>query len=75
MEFRNLPHTRGKIRIYTLSGDLVQEIPFDGRNGIGTVKWDLVSRNGQDVTSGVYLYSIEFDGGLDRIVGKFVVIL
>jgi hypothetical protein len=76
VEFRNLPADRGTIRIYTLSGDLVEELAFDGRGGSGTVKWDLVSRNGQDVTSGVYLYSIETDtnAAFKRNIGKFVVI-
>jgi hypothetical protein len=75
VEFRNLPASRGTIRVYTLSGDLVKEIRFDGTTGVGTAKWDLVSRNGQDVTSGVYLYAIEFnDGAFDRVVKKFTII-
>ncbi len=76
VEFRNLPADQGTIRIYTLAGDLVEELPFDGRTGAGTMKWDLVSRNGQDVTSGVYLYSIETDtnAAYQRKIGKFVVI-
>jgi hypothetical protein len=76
VEFRNLPQDAGTIRIYTLAGDLVEEIQFDGRTGQGTVEWDLVSRNGQDVTSGVYLYSIETDtnSAYPRNIGKFVII-
>ncbi len=76
VEFRNLPADQGTIRIYTLAGDLVEELPFDGRSGQGTMKWDLVSRNGQDVTSGVYLYSIETNtnAAYQRKIGKFVVI-
>jgi hypothetical protein len=76
VEFRNLPADQGTIRIYTLAGDLVEELPFDGRAGAGTMKWDLVSRNGQDVTSGVYLYSIETNtnAAYQRKIGKFVVI-
>jgi len=70
-----LPESRGKIRVYTLKGDLVEEIDFDGRNGTGTVEWDLVSRNGQDVTSGIYLFSAEpEDNNFSRKVGKFVII-
>ena len=76
VEFRNLPMDKGMIRIYTLSGDMVQELPFDGRTGIGTVEWDLVSRNFQDVTSGIYLYSVETETNkaFSRKIGKFVVI-
>jgi hypothetical protein len=76
VEFRNLPADKGTIRIYTVAGDLVQELAFDGRSGIGTTKWDLVSRNGQDITSGVYIYSVETDtnDAFKRKIGKFVVI-
>ena len=75
VEFRNLPPSRGVIRIYTLSGDLVRELHFDATTGVGSVKWDLVSRSGQDITSGVYLYSIQFqDSRFHRVVEKFTVI-
>ncbi|HEU4365102.1 MAG TPA: hypothetical protein VFT13_06505, partial [Candidatus Krumholzibacteria bacterium] len=76
VEFRNLPSDRGTIRIFTIAGDLVEEINFDGRSGNGTVEWDLVSRNGQDVTSGVYLFSVDTDtnAAFKRKIGKFVVI-
>lgn len=76
VEFRNLPADRGTIRIFTLAGDLVEEIPFDGRAGVGSAEWDLVSRNGQDVASGVYLFAVESDtnSAFARKIGKFVVI-
>jgi hypothetical protein len=76
IEFRNLPRTRGIIRVYTLAGDLVKELPFDANVAQGgTMKWDLVSRNAQDCASGVYLYSVESDDkNFKRFVGKFVVI-
>jgi len=76
VEFRNLPKDKGVIRIYTLAGDLVIELNFNGLAGNGTVEWDLVSRNFQDVTSGIYLYSVETETNqaFDRKIGKFVVI-
>jgi hypothetical protein len=73
VEFRNLPHSRGTIHVYTVSGDLVVDLPFDGTAGNGTIEWDMVSRNGQEITSGVYLFSAIADG-FDRKIGKFVVI-
>jgi len=81
VEFRHLPAARCAIRIYTLAGDLVKEIVHDNTAAIatgdyastGTAAWDLVSRNGQDVASGVYIFSVEADG-FDRKVGKFIVI-
>jgi hypothetical protein len=70
--FRNLPGDVSTLRVYTLSGDLVLETTHDGRDGDGTHFWDLITRNGQNVTSGVYLFSVQHAGGTCR--GRFVVI-
>ena len=73
--FTNLPQARNELRIYTISGDLVQTISHDGRQGAGHVSWNLVSRNGQEIVSGVYLYTVQsVDAGFDDFVGKFVVV-
>jgi hypothetical protein len=75
VEFRNLPACFSTVRIYTIAGDLVQVLYHDGRSGHGTLMWDLVSRNGQDVTSGVYLFAVEpDDDNFTETIGKFVVI-
>ncbi len=75
LEFRNMPQCKSTVRIYTLSGDLVQTLNHDGSGGNGSLPWNLTSRNGQSVTSGVYLYSIEpQDRSFPRMVGKFVVV-
>lgn len=75
VEFRNLPRARNTVRIFTLSGDLIIELPHDGRIGDGSLSWNLVSRNGQEVVSGIYLYSVESeDDNFNRVVGKFVVV-
>jgi hypothetical protein len=75
VEFHHLPQTTGKVTIWTLAGDRVRELPFDGRGGNGTLVWDLVSRNGQDVASGVYLYTVESDAGaFERFTSKLVII-
>ena len=74
-EFRNLPKCMCTVRIYTVSGDLVQVLYHDGSGGDGTLRWDLLSRNGQDVTSGVYIFAVEpSDGQFGSTIGKFVVI-
>ena len=83
--FMNLPSTKGTIHVYTLAGDLVIDLPFDGTvapdmqfgkdpvfAGEGAVPWNLISRNGQKIVSGIYLYSVDTD--LGKQVGKFVVI-
>ena len=75
VEFRNLPAARNRVRVFTLSGDLVADLLHDGREGDGTLSWNLVSRNGQEIVSGIYLYSVESDdGAFDRVIGRFVVV-
>ena len=74
-EFRNLPACLSTIRIYTVSGDLVQTLYHDGSGGDGTAAWNLLSRNGQDITSGIYIFSVDpEDGRFPRTIGKFTVI-
>lgn len=74
VEFRNLPRARNKISVFTLSGDLVAEILHDGTNGSGAASWNLVSRNGQEIVDGVYLYAVESSDGFERVIGRFVVV-
>jgi hypothetical protein len=87
--FVNLPE-RCDIRIYTLAGDLVDQIEHNGAYtediitvskaatlGIaasGIHAWDLLSRNNQIIAPGVYLYSVENRANNERKVGKFVII-
>jgi hypothetical protein len=44
-----------------------QDTPTDGQ-----ARWNLISRNGQDVVSGIYLFTVESIRGTQR--GKFVII-
>ncbi|MEN8164655.1 MAG: hypothetical protein ABFS37_11050 [Acidobacteriota bacterium] len=75
VEFRNLPACRSTVRVFTLAGDLVQVLYHDGSEGTGSLAWDLVSRNHQDITSGVYLFTVDPDNGsFPKTTGKFVVI-
>jgi hypothetical protein len=75
VEFRNLPRARDVVRIFTLAGDLIETIEHDGRDGSGSASWNLVTRNGQEVVSGIYLYSVESDDPrFDRVVGRFVIV-
>jgi LSD1 subclass zinc finger protein len=98
VDFMGLPTGKWKIRIYTVSGDLVAELHSDdavnadlrpevtgsdgqSRPGFnrqqdsandGQARWNLISRNGQDVVSGIYLFVVESDQGQQR--GRFVII-
>jgi hypothetical protein len=44
-----------------------QDNPDDGQ-----ARWNLISRNGQDVVSGIYIFTVESKKGIQR--GRFVVI-
>ena len=73
--FTNLPMAHNKVSIYTVAGDLVQTLDHDGTGGAGHVHWNLMSRNAQEVVSGVYLYSVQSgDKRFEDFVGKFVVV-
>lgn len=73
IKFFNVP-MQAKIKIYTVSGDLVWETGYSdptGRNGV--VSWDTKNKEGQEVGSGVYIFRCEADGG-DYVYGRIVVI-
>lgn len=72
IDFMGLPRARATIKIWTVAGDLVDQIDHDGSSGDGQASWDLISRNGQDVESGIYLFTVESSVGTQT--GKFVVI-
>jgi len=98
IDFMGLPRGEWTIRIYTVSGDLVNIMrSTDGVNesirpvitddsGVsrpgynrqqdtandGQASWNLISRNGQDVVSGIYIFVVDSKEGTQR--GKFVVI-
>ncbi|HTO91314.1 MAG TPA: hypothetical protein VMJ70_09300, partial [Candidatus Sulfotelmatobacter sp.] len=72
VDFMHLPAGVSTIKIYTLAGDFVAQLIHDGRSGDGQEPWNLISRNGQDVESGVYLFTVDSSQG--HQIGKFVLI-
>ncbi|MCP4568623.1 MAG: hypothetical protein GY841_13685 [FCB group bacterium] len=73
IHFANLP-ARCTIRIFTLNGDLVQKIEHDyGESGPESMHatWNLISRNTQAVTTGIYIWSVTSDMG--EQLGKLVI--
>ncbi len=82
VDFMRMPPGPWTLRIFTIAGDLVTTLKSDdlqpnGRPqqespGDGQASWNLISRNGQDVASGIYLYSVSAPGFTAR--GKFVII-
>ncbi len=72
LKFVNLP-ARCLIRIYSVSGVLVQVVAHNDPAGSGEETWNLRNRNNQFVASGVYFYHLEAPDGKTRI-GRFTVV-
>ncbi len=73
--FNNLPASNNLVTIYTASGDLVATLVHDGINGGGAISWDMISRNGQEVVSGIYLFVVESqDARFEPFRGRFVIV-
>ncbi|OGR85163.1 MAG: hypothetical protein A2901_02650 [Elusimicrobia bacterium RIFCSPLOWO2_01_FULL_54_10] len=68
--FANLP-TQGKIRIYTVAGELARDILFTDPTD-GKVEWDVANSASEQMGSDVYLYIIE--SGSNKKTGKIMVI-
>ncbi|MEE9442999.1 MAG: hypothetical protein V3V99_10080 [candidate division Zixibacteria bacterium] len=71
--FANLPEIC-TIRIYTVSGDLVKEIKHfrpDGGADAQIETWNLLSRNTQAITTGIYIWSVRSQMG--EQLGKLVI--
>lgn len=61
--FSNLP-TGTKITILDVSGQTIDVLRFEGTNPAdGTLFWDMFSKDGIEVTSGLYIYVAEYPGG------------
>ena len=69
LEFQNIPD-RCTIRIYTLSGDLVETLEHD--DGSGVARWNLLTENQQLVASGIYVFHVESPYG--EHLGRFSVV-
>jgi hypothetical protein len=70
--FINLPE-EATIRIYTLTGILVDVLVHEDITGGGRTVWSMRNRNQQFVASGVYFYHVVTPEGLEH-VGKFTII-
>jgi len=73
VRFLNLPK-RSTVRIYSLAGDLVWTRYFDDPTDPSGEPpgWNLVSRNNQEIVSGIYIVHVESPLGTE--VTKFVVV-
>ena len=72
VEFRNLP-ANCTIRIYTITGEFVQDLVHDGNINEGIVTWDLRNSSNLEIAPGLYIYHV--DGpGVGTFIGKFAII-
>lgn len=71
LEFRSLP-AKCTIRIYTVTGKLVQTLVHDGSNE-GYISWDLRTKDDLDVAPGLYIFHVD-GGALGTHIGKFAII-
>ena len=75
--FAGVP-SAGSLRIYSLSGQFLQELTWTASdlNGAGDLPYDLRTREGTDLASGLYIFVIKGAGTSSKQMarGKFVVI-
>jgi hypothetical protein len=70
--FIHLP-AKCTIRIYTISGYLVDTLEHDSSLADGQESWDLVSRDGMNVAFGVYIFHVDAPD-IGEKIGRFALI-
>ena len=70
--FVNMP-AQCTLRIYSLSGVLIRSFNYRDQSGGGRMPWDMRSRSGASIASGVYFFQVTTPEG-DEHVGKFTVV-
>jgi hypothetical protein len=71
--FTHLP-ARCTIRIFTVSGILVDTIEVENTAENGIAHWDLLTKEGLEVAAGMYVYHVESTETGDEKLGKFAII-
>jgi len=75
IQFRNLPE-ECTITIFTVAGDRVATLEHNdywGGQNIGSTDWNLLTYEGVEAASGLYVYVVKIPSG-DTFVGKFAII-
>ena len=62
------------IKIFTVSGVLVDEIMVNNEPERGIIHWDMLTRENLEIAAGMYIYHIESSVTGDSKLGKFAVI-
>jgi hypothetical protein len=71
--FTHVP-AQSEIRIYTSSGVFVDGIQVENEPGNGVVHWDMLTREGLEIASGLYIFHVKSKRTGDEKLGKFYVI-
>jgi len=71
--FTHIP-AKCTIKIFTVSGVLVDEIHVDNPSDNGIVHWDLLTKEGLEVAAGMYIYHVRSDVTGEVKMGKFAII-
>lgn len=61
------------IRLYTISGNLVQTLHHNSSKDDGQEAWNLVSRDGMDIAYGVYIFHVDAPS-VGTKIGRFAVL-
>jgi len=70
--FYNLP-SPCKITIVDVAGQIIDEINFSSSNAnVGSTFWDMFSKDGIEVASGLYIYVVE--SGTQKKIGHFAIL-
>lgn len=72
LNFIHLPQ-KATIRIYTMSGELVNILHHNSSMSNGAYAWNMLTKDGLDLAPGVYFYHVD-GGNLGNATGKFAVI-
>jgi len=72
LHFNHLPN-KCTIRIFTVSGELVDTIEHDSPIDDGTEEWNLLTRDDLNVSYGIYIYYVDAPG-IGQKIGKFAII-
>ena len=71
--FTHLP-AQCAIKIFTVSGVLVNELLVDNPAENGTTHWDLKSSEGLEIAAGMYFYHVKATATGDEKIGKIAII-
>ncbi len=55
-----------KVKIYTISGEVVRELEQQGAQGMNSIYWDSKNKSGMSIASGIYIYSVEAVSGNEK---------